>query len=54
MRKIAIDRLILSTAKDAASRRHCDLAVPMIVDWLISPRSKFGFVRAIDEEAAVT
>ena len=24
LRRIALDRLILSTAKDAASRRHCD------------------------------
>jgi len=29
LRKIALDRLILSTAKDAASRRHCDLVVAM-------------------------
>jgi len=54
LRKIALDRLILSTAKDAASRRHCDLVVAMIVDRLIAPRSKLGFVRAVDEETAVT
>jgi hypothetical protein len=46
IRKIALDRLILSTAKDAASRRYCDLVVAMIVDRLIAPRSKLGFVRA--------
>jgi hypothetical protein len=47
LRKIALDRLILSTAKDTALRRHCDLAVAMIVDRLITPRSKLGFVRAV-------
>jgi hypothetical protein len=51
---IALDRLILSTAKDAASRRHCGLVVAMIVDRLITPRSKLGFVRAVDEETATT
>src|SRR6516164_8421684 len=54
LRKIALDRLILSTAKDAASRRYCDLVVAMIVDRLIAPRSKLGFVRAVDEETATT
>lgn len=54
VRKIAIDRLILSTAKDAASRRFCDLVVAMMVDRLITPRSKLGFVRAVDEETAAT
>jgi hypothetical protein len=54
LRKIALDRLILSTAKDAASGRHCDLVVAMIVDRLIAPRSKLGFVRAVDEETATT
>jgi hypothetical protein len=54
LRRIALDRLILSTAKDAASRRHCDLVVAMIVDRLIAPRSKLGFVRAVDEETAAT
>ena len=54
IRKIALDRLILSTAKDAASRRHCDLAVAMMVDRLIAPRSKLGFVRAVDEETAAS
>ena len=54
LRRIALDRLILSTAKDAASRRHCDLVVAMIVDRLITPRSKLGFVRAVDEETATT
>jgi hypothetical protein len=54
LRRIALDRLILSTAKDAASGRHCDLVVAMIVDRLIAPRSKLGFVRAVDEETAST
>lgn len=54
IRKIALDRLILSTAKDAAARRHCDLVVAMIVDRLIAPRSKLGFVRAVDEASAIT
>ena len=40
LRRIALDRLILSTAKDAASRRHCDLVVAMIVapSWALSAR----------------
>ncbi len=54
LRQIALDRLILSTAKDATSRRHCDLVVAMIVDRLIAPRSKLGFVRAVDEETAIS
>ena len=54
IRKIALDRLILSTAKDAASRRHCDLVVAMMVDRLIAPRSKLGFVRAVDQETAIS
>jgi len=54
LRKIALDRLILSTAKDASSRRYCDLVVAMIVDRLIAPRSKLGFVRAVDEETATS
>jgi transposase len=54
IRKIALDRLILSTAKDAASRRHCDLVVAMMVDRLIEPRSKLSFVRAVDEETAIS
>jgi transposase len=54
IRKIALDRLILSTTKDAASRRHCDLVVAMMVDRLIAPRSKLGFVRAVDAETAAT
>src|SRR5260221_5977836 len=52
--KLALDRLILSTTKDAASRRHCDLVVAMLVDRLIAPRSKLGFVRAVDAETAAT
>ena len=54
IRKLALDRLILSTAKDAVSRRHCDLVVAMMVDRLIAPRSKLGFVRAVDEETAAS
>jgi hypothetical protein len=54
VRRIALDRLILSTAKDAASRRSCDLVVAMIVDRLIAPRSKLGFVRAVDEATATS
>lgn len=54
VRKIALDRLMLSTAKDAASRRYSDLIVAMIVDRLIAPRSKLGFVRAVDEETAAS
>jgi transposase len=54
IRKIALDRLILSTAKDAEARRNCDLVVAMMVDRLIAPHSKLGFVRAVDEETATT
>ncbi|MBV9981960.1 IS1634 family transposase [Bradyrhizobium sp.] len=54
IRKIALDRLILSTAKDEGSRRQCDLVVAMMVDRLIAPRSKLGFVRAVDEETATS
>lgn len=54
IRQIALDRLILSTATDAASRRYCDLVLAMMVDRLIAPRSKLGFVRAVDEATAVT
>lgn len=54
IRKLALDRLLLSTAKTAAARRHRDLVVAMIVDRLITPRSKLGFVRAVDEETAAT
>jgi len=54
IRKIGLDRLILSAAKDPASRRCCDLIVAMMVDRLIAPRSKLGFVRAVDEETAVS
>lgn len=54
IRKIALDRLILSTAKDPASRRHCDLVVALIVDRLVAPRSKLGFVRAVDEATAAS
>ena len=54
IRKIALDRLMLSTATDAGSLRHCALVVAMMVDRLIAPRSKLGFVRAVDEETAAT
>ena len=54
LRRMALDRLILSTAKDETSRRQCDLVVAMIVDRLITPRSKLGFVRAVAEESAIT
>ncbi len=54
IRKIALDRLILSTAKDAASRRYCGLVVAMMIDRLIAPRSKLGFVRAVDQESAIS
>jgi transposase len=54
IRGLALDRLILSTAKDAASRRHCNLIVAMMVDRLIMPRSKLGFVRAVDQQSAVS
>jgi hypothetical protein len=54
IRKIALDRLILSTAKDPGSRRYCDLVVAMMVDRLIEPRSKLGFVRAVDRESALS
>jgi Transposase DDE domain len=54
IRKVALDRLILSTTKDAEARRSCDLVMAMIVDRLITPRSKLGFVRAVDEETATT
>jgi transposase len=52
VRKIALDRLILSTAADEQSRRCRDLVVGLIVDRLIAPRSKLGFVRAVDPETA--
>jgi hypothetical protein len=52
IRKIGLDRLILGAAKDPMSRRCCDLIIAMMVDRLIAPRSKLGFVRAVDEETA--
>jgi len=54
IRKLALDRLILSTTKDTASRRQCDLVVAMMVDRLIAARSKLGFVRAVDDETAAS
>src|SRR6516164_9595544 len=50
IRKIALDRLILSRSKNAEAGRYCDLIVAMMVDRLIAPRSKLGFVRAVDQE----
>src|SRR5438094_2153042 len=35
-------------------RRYCDLVVAMMADRLIAPRSKLGFVRAVDEETAAS
>ena len=52
VRKIALDRLMLSTASDAASARHCALIIAMIVDRLVEPRSKLGFVRAVSRGTA--
>jgi hypothetical protein len=52
LRRIALDRLLLSTAKDEASRRHRDLVVALIVDRLVAPRSKLGFVRSVNDESA--
>src|ERR1700759_3028638 len=54
IRKLALDRLMLSTAKDADSRGHRDLVVGLIVDRLVTPRSKLGFVRAVNPETACT
>lgn len=54
VRKIALDRLLLSLAKDEDSRRHRDLVVGLIVDRLVTPRSKLGFARAVSEETACT
>jgi hypothetical protein len=39
---------------DDASRRHCDFVVALIVDRLIAPRSKLGFVCAVDDGTAST
>src|SRR5271168_1081492 len=47
LRKIKLDRLLLSTAKDEPSRRCCDLAVGLIVDRLLASRSKLGFEREV-------
>lgn len=54
VRKIALDRLLLSTAKDETSVRWRDLIVAMIVDRLVAPRSKLGFVRAVGPGTACT
>src|ERR1700729_4296818 len=50
LRKIKLDRLLLSTAKDEHSRRCCDLAIGLIVDRLLASRSKLGFVRAVNSQ----
>src|ERR1700689_2913992 len=52
LRKIHLDRLLVSTAKDEAARRFCDLTVGLIVDRLLASRSKLGFVRAINGQTA--
>ena len=44
----------MSMTKDKASRRHCDLLVTIIVDRLIAPRAKLGFVWAVDQETAIS
>jgi hypothetical protein len=54
VRQIALDRLLLSTAQDEQSRRHRDLVVGLIVDRLVAPRSKLGFVRAVNGETATS
>lgn len=54
VRKIGLDRLVLSTATDEQSRRYRDLVVGLIVDRLIAPRSKLGFTRAVSSETACT
>src|ERR1700733_7734122 len=50
LRKIKLDRLLLSTAKAEHSRRCCDLAIGLIVDRLLASRSKLGFVRAVNSQ----
>ena len=54
VRKIALDRLLLSTAKDAQSRRHRDLVVALLIDRLVAPRSKLASVRGLNEDSAST
>ncbi len=54
VRKIALDRLLLSTATDRASRRHRDLVVALLIDRLIAPRSKLASVRGLNEDSAST
>src|SRR4029453_13143072 len=39
IRKIGLDRLILSTVRDAEARRYCDLVVAWMGHPLIAPRS---------------
>ena len=54
VRKTALDRLLLSTAKDEQSKRYRDLVVGLLVDRLAAPRSKLGFVRAVNGETATS
>src|ERR1700688_2758143 len=50
LRKIKLDRLLLSTAKDEHSRRCCDLAIGLVVDRLLASRSQLGVVRAVNRQ----
>lgn len=54
MRKLDFTRLIVSTAKDEQSMRYRDLIAGLIVDRLVAPHSKLGFVRAVNAETATT
>src|SRR5437763_13317876 len=54
IRKIALDRLILSTAKDETAQRWCAIVVGLIADRLVAPRSKLGFVRAVHRDSALS
>src|SRR6202522_431404 len=54
LRKIHLDRLLLSTAKDQASRRFCDLAVGLIVDRLRASRSRLGFERDASNRSTIS
>jgi hypothetical protein len=54
VRQIALDRLLLSTAKDAGSKRARDLVVAMLVDRLVAPRSKLALARSLQAETATS
>ena len=54
MRKLDFTRLIVSTAKDEQSLRYRDLVMGLICDRLVAPRSKLGFVRAVNDDTATT